>query len=210
MAVEGLDDGDLGAVLALLRETINTELRVAAPATITKYDKDTRIAEVQPLIMRKAFDAPFPVPLPIIPNVPVVHPQTAKGGIILPVAPGDPVTLLFADRSLDDWKASTGLLPVFAQDKRKHDLSDCWAIPGGWPGALPFAPASAGNMAIQVLPGTKIYIGNGVAELLQLVHDLLDFVETKITFSNGGGPTGPPDNATLVAAIRTKLETIKV
>ncbi len=178
MDIEGLDDGALPDVLELLREAILTEMRVALPGTITSYDEETRNAEVLPLIMRKSFDAQEAIALPIIPNVPVVHPQTQKGALILPVSPGDPVTLIISDRSLEDWKASSGTLPTEAVDKRKHDLSDCWAIPGGWPDALPFAAASSGNLALQVTSGTKIYIGNGTDELLQIAHDAFSSLKT--------------------------------
>ena len=209
-SVNGMDDGDLTEALEVLREAIFTEIRVALPGKVVKYDKATRLAEVLPLVMRRAYGADTPVSLPVIPNVPVVHPQTQAGALILPVAVGDPVLLVYSDRSLDQWKASNGTQPMEAEERRKHELSDCWAIPGGRPGALSFTPASASALALQSKSGTPIYIGNGTNELLQLVHDLMDYIETKINFSTGTGPTGPPTNFNLVTEIRTKLETLKV
>ncbi len=208
---EGMLNGTLVEAFSNAREAMFTEMRVALPGVVESYDSEKRTANVLPLIMRRALDSAAPVSLPVLPNVPIMHPQTQAGALLLPIAKGDPVTLLFSDRSLDQWKSSNGGQPTEAEEKRKHEISDCWAFPGGWPNAFPFTPATdATNLAIQVATGTKIYIGNDTDELLQLLHDLLDYVETKITFSNGGGPTGPPTNPTLVAAIRTKLENIKV
>ncbi len=226
MAVEGFDDGDLGAAFDLLRESIFTELRVAGPGVVNSYDPVTRQAEIQPLIKRKAFGAESPVALPPVPNVPVLHPQTQAGALILPVAAGDPVLLVFTDRSLDDWKASNGSQPTEAKDKRKHDFSDCYAILGGWPSALSFTPATdAANLALQVASGTKMYLGNDTDELLSIMHAVFEQLETLLdyklnteSFSNGGGPTGPATTAvgnvdTVKDAVeeqRTKLENLKV
>jgi len=55
----------------------------------------------------------------------------------------------------------------------------------------------------------KIKIGNDTAELLDVVHQLLDYVQTKISFSNGGGPTGPPSNAAELLLTRAALELLK-
>ena len=208
-SIEGSDDGNLSAVLEILREVIFTEMRVALPGTIVKYDVNTRQAEVLPLIMRRAWDAENALPLPSIPNVPIMHPQTQAGALLLPVAKGDPVTLIFSDRSLDDWKASAGLSPVEAVDQRKHELSDCWAFPGGWPSATPYVPANSSALALQVTPGTPVYIGNGTEELLTLVDEVLDFFINTVNFSNAGGPTGPPTNASVLEALQVRLNTLK-
>lgn len=178
--IPGLEDGSLPEVLEVLRKSIFTEMCVALPGVVVKYDTTTRQADVQPLIMRRWWKMDFPESLSIIPNVPVMHPQTQAGALILPVAEGDPVTLIFSDRSLDEWKESDGSLPTEAQEQRKHELSDCWAIPGGWPKALPFMGAADGNLALQVKPETKIYIGNGSEELLAIVDATIDIVDASI------------------------------
>lgn len=75
-----------------------------------------------------------------------------------------------------------------------------------------------------VIKATKFSFGNGTDELLSLTNDNftevikgLKFLRDTITFSNGGGPTGPPVNgATLspiissLEAAQTKLGNIKV
>lgn len=171
-ATEGLFNGTLAEAFNNFREAMFTEMRVALPGVVVSYDSTLRQAEVLPLIMRRSVDAASPVPLPNLPNVPVMHPQTAKGALLLPIGPGDPVMLIFSDRSLDQWKASDGAAPTEAEEKRKHEISDLWAIPGGWPNAKSFTPATgAENLLVQVSNGTKIYIGNSTNELLQIASD---------------------------------------
>lgn len=62
-------------------------------------------------------------------------------------------------------------------------------------------------------PDGKFSLGNGTDELLSLVNDnlteviiSLKFLRDTITFSNGGGPTGPPTNGTLLDSPISNLE----
>lgn len=67
-----------------------------------------------------------------------------------------------------------------------------------------------------ILVKEKLQMGNGTDEVLSILNDLFvevdnlaDYIKDTITFSNGGGPTGPPSNATLVAPIITAINTAK-
>ena len=204
---EKLDNPTLSEAMQVAVDAVMTQLRVALPGCVATYDSKTRKATVVPLLMRRmTSDAVDPTPLSSIPNVPIVFPQTTKGALILPIAKGDPVTILFSDRALDAWKAGNGVTPVEPNNTRKHHLSDCWAMPGGYPDGFPFTAHSEGNLEIQVAPGTKVYIGKGVEELISLLSEVLDFITTTITFSNAGGPTGPPTNASVLTAIKDRLD----
>jgi hypothetical protein len=68
---------------------------------------------------------------------------------------------------------------------------------------------ATGAMALRLTPGAKLSAGNGVVELLAVLDEFMGYVESQITFSNGGGPTGPPNNAALLTAIRAKLAALK-
>ncbi len=199
---------------SLIRRAIDvetTDLHVCLPGRIESYDTTTALANVKPMISRRFRGVAEVVEYPVIPRVPVVQPRTASAQMTLPVAKGDACLLVFADRSLANWQEGPGSDPVEPRDVRRHHLSDAFAILGGYPTLVPSPPKNPDAFEILVKPDTKIALGNGAVELVQLVHDLMDYIETTITFSNGGGPTGPPTNAAAVLApIRLKLEQLKV
>lgn len=71
-----------------------------------------------------------------------------------------------------------------------------------------------GNVEILVDSGYTISIGNGTDEVLALIDDSLTevitslkFLRDTITFSNGGGPTGPPTNGAILNTPISNLET---
>lgn len=197
------------------------DLRVCLPGRIEKYDPDTHLASVQPLIKRKFNARSQAVLLPTINRVPVVHPRTAKAILRLPVAPGDIVTIVFADRSIEGWLQGDGA-EAEPQDPRQHDLSDAFAILGGYPEGNPIKANNPDALEIQVEPGTKITIGNGAEELLQIATDAFTELKSLIgeisqtmtdiqlitVTGNSGSPTSPPLNAASFVIIKTKVDTI--
>lgn len=208
----------------ILNEAIRAhllELRVCLPGRIEKYDPDTMLAEVQPLLKRRFYGRPQASQLPIIARVPVVHPRTQRALIRLPIKRGDIVTLVFADRSLENWLAGAGeeREPL---DTRAHNLSDAYAIPGGYPERLKKTAANPEALEVVVEPGTKITIGNGTDELLQIAHDAFQALnETvqqlsdalgeiqNITHTDSqGGTTSPPLNAGQFATLQSSVDAI--
>lgn len=197
------------------------ELRVCLPGRIETYDPDTHLASIQPLIKRKFYGQENAELLPIVNRVPVIHPRTAKALIRLPVASGDIVTLIFADRSIEPWLQGDGVAAE-ALDTRQHHLSDAYALLGGYPEGNPVTANNPDALEIVVVEGTKITIGNGAAELLQLAHDA--FTELKnlvdemsqtmsdiqaITVTgNLGSPTSTPLNAASFVALKTSVDAI--
>lgn len=64
---------------------------------------------------------------PVIPDVPVAHPRAGAWRIHLPLSQGDHVMVMFAERSLDQWRSLGGIQNPL--DLRSHDLSDAVAVP---------------------------------------------------------------------------------
>lgn len=199
------------------------ELRVCLPGRIEKYDPDTHLASVQPLIKRKFYGRRTAVSLPIINRVPVIHPRTASALIRLPVASGDIVTMVFSDRSLENWLQGTGA-EAENEDSRQHHLNDAYAILGGYTEKNSIKANNPNALEIQVSPGTKITMGNGTDELLNIANDV--FVELKsliqqvsqtmsdiqlltVTAPGGGGPTTVPINSSSFATIKTAVDGIE-
>jgi hypothetical protein len=182
----------------------------ALPGRVVSYNADEQRALVKPLIKRRYSDG-IARSLPIVNGVPVVMPQTARGGLILDVQPGDLVLLVFADRSLDKWVALDGR-EVDPEDPRRFDMSDAVAIPGVWPFSHRMASTA---MRIKFSNG-KIAIGKDAQhELLDLLSQLLTVLTT--TIANGGLITDPisgplqlaPSAMATVTQIKTLLTVIK-
>lgn len=209
----------------LIREVFNqliANVRVCLPAKVEKYDSDTHIATVQPLLKRKFFGRKQAELLPSIARVPVIHPQSDEGLVRVPIKKGSIVTLIFADRSIENWISGNGD-PKESGDTRKHHLSDAYAIPGGYPIQRKWVATYPDALEIAVKPETKIAIGNGNVELLTIAYDafsslkdladelsqtLADLqLETHST-SSPGAPTGVPINASSYATTKTAVDNI--
>lgn len=158
------EDPSLEEVIRIAMEARLADLHVSLPAKVVKYDKAKQTVNVEPQIKRKFAFSGEVVTLPVINNVPVAFPRAGTARIIMPIKPGDVVQLVFSERSLDKWKAATGA--VDPEDPRKHDLSDAWAVPGGYPPtkAVDVQDDEAilmvnedGNVMVQ---GMKVLIGN--------------------------------------------------
>lgn len=209
----------------LIQEEINqfsAQLRVCMPAKVMKYDHATHLAIVQPLIKRKFYGKIKADLLPTIANVPVIHPRSENGMIKVPVSAGSIVTLIFADRSIESWVSGNGGAKE-PGDTRKHHFNDAFAIPGGYPKLKPWATPNHDALEIITRPGTKIGIGNGTQDLLQIasdafssLKDLADELSATLanlqlethTTTSPGAPTSVPLNATSYAATKTTVDGI--
>ena len=108
-------------------DAVMSELHVCLPGRIERYDHTQQRAEVKPLIRRRYADGEVD-DMPVIAGVPVVFPRSGGASLTMPVNRGDGVLLIFADRSIDRWLVRGG--EVTPDDRRKHDISDCIAVPG--------------------------------------------------------------------------------
>ena len=213
---------DLNEWLDIALKEYGANLRVCLPGKIVKYDADTEIASVQPLIKRQFYREKTARLPPIITQVPVIFPRTATSIIRLPVTLGDIVVILFADRAIDNWVTGNGSAkdPI---SQRLHHTADAFAFVGGYPIGKQWKATNPDALEIQVKSGTKITIGNGTEELIQLAHDafsklksladelsgtLTDIQAITVTAPSGGGPTSPPINASAFAAIKTNVDTL--
>lgn len=198
------------------------ELRVCLPGRIEKYDADTHLASILPLIKRRFYGRKTADSMPIINRVPVIHPRTAKAFIRMPVARGDIVMMVFADRSLEAWLQSNGA-EAESLDVRQHSLNDAYAILGGYPEKKKITADNPDALEIHVESGTKMTIGNGTDELIQLAYDAFDELKNLIdevsqtmtdiqlitvTSAGAGSPSSIPLNSASFATIKASVETI--
>jgi hypothetical protein len=156
-------------------ETAHTSM----PGTVVSYDAARGTAAVQPAFKRRIRATGALVDLPVLPAVPVLALGTAASWIRVPLAAGDTVLLLFAERSLERWMQMGG--QVHPEDPRRMDLSDAVAIPGlRRPGSQPKAlgaPDSLevvhGRARLELTAGGKVKLGNDFGDLLGILDQVL-------------------------------------
>jgi len=134
-------------------------IHTSCPGTILSFDG--RFATVKPFLQYKSEDGRI-VDYPVISNVLVQFPASNGGqcSVTFPIKSGDQVTLLFAERSLDDF-LSGGV----SEDNRKYDLTDAVAIPGLFNSGVPAAQKYSndvcitnGNATIRLTPSGEIIL----------------------------------------------------
>ena len=181
-------------------------MNTALPGEVVSYDSDTGKAEVRAMVRLKWADGTILTP-PIISNVPIVLPRTATASLTLPIAPGDPVLIIFSQWSIDRW-LSEGKV-VDAGDVRHHSMSDAFAIPG----AVSFKEGPTGEEGTVLkdgetkmkLDGEKVAIGNdAVGELLDKIADALEATATS-NCVNGA----PLTKAALIAAAAASIRQLQ-
>ncbi len=111
-----------------------TEVFVALPGVVDKYNPVTQTADVLPLLKRPYVNQDASEgtdDIPIVPQVPVWFPRGGGFFMSLPLQKGDNVLLVICDQSLENYVAGDGATQVDPVDLRQHDISDAIAIPGG-------------------------------------------------------------------------------
>lgn len=126
-------DPTLGEVIRVGIASQLMDLHVSLPAVVDAYDASKQTVDVVPLLMFPVVDGQGNVTaqaLPKLSGVPVVFPGGGGLRMTFPVKPGDFVTLLCSDRSLDVWKGNASKTPVDPGAGNSHDLIDAVALVG--------------------------------------------------------------------------------
>jgi len=147
-------------------------------------------------------------------EVPMSYPGSKNSVDDCPLEQGDELDVFFSDRSLEQWITSE---PQKLANPIKDSVNHAFCYPiNTHHNNFTDTPGSSIGKRITVKSGKKIQIGNGTDELLSLLNDNLTeviaglkYVRDSSTYSNGGGPTGPPSNGSLLSPIITNLEKTK-
>lgn len=167
----------LSQVLQQAMESRLVDVHTALPASIVSYDSGTNLAQVQCEIKRKYVDEDARN-LPIITNVPVVHPRANDAMLYLPIKAGDHGLVIFSERSIDLWIERGAA--VDPEDARKFHLSDAIFVPGLYPKTKPM-PAKVNpseltlvnsSSVLELQAGGKIKISNDSADLVDMVQQI--------------------------------------
>ncbi len=117
-------------MIRAVKDSIFSELRVAAPGIIQSFDAVKQTATVKIAIKEQIDNNGITedVEIPLLLDVPIVIPQAGGYAITLPISAGDECLVVFSDACIDGWWQSGGIQGQI--DKRRHDLSDGFAILG--------------------------------------------------------------------------------
>lgn len=127
--------------------------RTCIPATVQSYDLATQRATVQAGVQLQLLDGTT-ISEPVFADVPVAWPSAGGYSFHAPLAAGDEVLVVFAERSIDEWLAAGGYDRV-ANDTRRFSAQDAIAIPGlrSAPNALPANARPAGAVCVAAADG---------------------------------------------------------
>jgi len=109
------------------------DLRVAMPGIVQSFDPVEQTVTVQPAVKERIMDQfgnITTVNLPLLLDVPIVFPRAGGFALTMPIKQGDECLVIFADMCIDTWFSQGGV--QVQAEKRRHDLSDGFAILGAW------------------------------------------------------------------------------
>jgi hypothetical protein len=146
--------------------------------------------------------------IPVISNVPVCWPSGGGYFAAFPLAKGDPVTLIFADRSLDRWLTQGG--EVDPMHLHTHELTDAFAIPGGRAKPQKLSSPSTTKMVIGkdgdatqqiTIDGTDIKLCDTATQYVAMSNLVTNLFTSLATAINGWTPVPNDGGAALKSAL---------
>ena len=207
-------------ILAAIRAN-QVELNTCMPAIVEEYDAATQKATVRLAFKRLRADTKELVSRALVGDVPIVFPRIGGRGVVFPIAQGDPVMIIFSQRSLDTWLSNGGEIDL--RDTRLHNVNDAIAVPGL--DHIPIDPQPVSDAT--ELRGDKILIGNtstsdepmvlgnelntNLSDLVSAIEDLIALITTGQTLGTAADPiSGPlPVTSTIVTtAVEAALSAV--
>lgn len=138
------------------RRTLNT----ISVAYVESYDPKTKTATVT-IPITDFYDTDGEEPLNLdwkpIPDIPVIFFRAGGWSQTAPLKKGDPVLLLFCQRSIDEWFATDGKTTVSPGFINTHDEKDCLALAGLFPSKNNDGESDGENFIIAHKDGNQFY-----------------------------------------------------
>lgn len=194
--LERMNDAEVAQRVAL--DGRQARIRTAMPGIVVSVNYDASTCTVQPAIQGQVTTPDgktVDVNLPVLPDVPICWPRGGGFAVTFPLAPGDEVLVIIADRCIDAWWSS-GKVSVAADD-RMHDLSDAFAIPGPSSQMAKLSNVSTNSLQLRTVDGvTKIDLRPGAIAFTSasLTHNGINIGATHVHggVSTGASSTGTP------------------
>lgn len=193
---------DLAEVIRRAIEHGIARVHTSIPARVVSYDAARQTATVQITIRSRFRNADGQIVTflpPPIPNVPVQFPSGGGCSLTWPLVEGDPVLLVFAERSIDEWRAQSGD-DHEPSDPRRFDLSDAVALAGVRSPADPL-PADAVHASDVVIRG-NVRLGSAEAADLVALASKVEAALSALKAAIDGAAVGASDGG---LAFKTNL-----
>lgn len=185
---------DAAATLSRTLRNHEASVWTSIPGLVETVDLERQTVTVQPTIkvrITQADGSIQTVPLPLLPDVPIVFPGGGGYTLTFPIQPGDECLVVFADRCIDAWWQSGGVQEQ--ADSRMHDLSDGIAIFG--PRSQPRKLSGVAANAVQLRSDDGAASVAISAAGLTLTHPAAVTINAPATTINGS--VSMPDGATI-------------
>jgi hypothetical protein len=177
-------------------DNFSNGLRVSIPGIVHTFDSDTQTVTVQPVIRERIMGdnlEPEWIEIPLLLDVPVVLPRAGGYTMTMPIQTGDECLILFADMCIDAWFSNGDIQNQI--EKRRHDLSDAFAIMGVW--SQPRTLTNYSTTAVQLRADDgSAYIGLSSGEINIVAPTVkingIPFGTHTHTAPAGGGTTSGP------------------
>lgn len=124
--------GDEVNTLKRLLKEFGAELRVSSPGIIESFNPQKQTVSVRIALREKVNkngDVTW-MEIPILQEVPIFMPRAGGYLVTFPIRKGDECLVVFGDCCMDAWWQSGGVQNQI--ERRRHDLSDAYAIIGIW------------------------------------------------------------------------------
>ncbi len=176
----------LAEILNALRDGIMRDARVSLPGRVESFDAESNTADVQPMVKETVENddgTTSQVSLPILTGVPIMFPSGGGLRITFPIAKGDTVLLVFADRSIDAFLAQGA--ESSPADQRRHSLSDAVAIPSLVSSNRAWTNIEAGVITLGTDSGSNSDFVALAAKVKSEISALRDTVNTALSALSG-------------------------
>jgi len=175
-------------------DKIKNDIRVAIPGIIQSFDPVEQTVSVQPVLRERIRDSQGNmefIQLPILLDVPIVLPRAGGYILTMPVSAGDECLVIFGDMCIDAWWSNGDIQNQI--EKRRHDLSDGFAVLGTWSQPKRVQNYSTDSVQLRTEDGTSsISLKSGEIKLVANSVKINGKEFATHTHSNPeGGQTGP-------------------
>lgn len=187
------------------------DLFTAMPGIVDKYSALKQRADIQPAIMRRQESSDggeILESLPVLPNVPILWPRAGGFFMHMPLAKGNPVLLIFSQRSIDKYVNGDSAEETDPDDFLLHDISSAIAIPGVYPFADDLEPIEVDPNALVMgkQGGCYVQVKEDIVSLgktdadeflaradrtLDSIQGVADSLDTLVSTYNGHGHSVP-------------------